>query len=88
MQGCVAAPASDSYAGAEAAGTGQQLSVLQVHMHDLQSSSVYSQYFCCCASCVLMTGCDLVQPALLLQNLACILFMQLIIGHGAGHGQS
>ena len=35
-----------------------------------------------------MTDFDLDYPALPLQKLACILLMQLIIGHGAGHRQS
>jgi len=42
VQGCTAAPASDSYAGADALGTGQQPSVVQVCIHVLQSSSVCS----------------------------------------------
>ena len=55
MQGCVAAPASDSYAGAEAVGTGQHSIVVQVHIHDLQSSSVMLLVICGRVSCVLMT---------------------------------
>jgi len=51
----VAAPASDSYAGAEAVGTGQQSIVVQVHIHDLQSSSVMLLVICGRVSCVLMT---------------------------------